>query len=147
MSGQHTPGPWQASKRKARRVTNAHGVVICNAVLRNAGTAKGGIKHGAKAETEAEANATLIAAAPELLSALSDVAGCMLLGADGQAGDFGWNISALTKLRPAIRDAIVKATTLAAPPAKASAEPPVSASHSSPSGVEAAAVGQGGGER
>lgn len=63
----HTPGPWAASKQKARRVT-ASGIVICNAVLRN----RGGPKHKTylKDEHEAEANAQLIAAAPELLAAL-----------------------------------------------------------------------------
>ncbi len=72
-TGEHTPGPWQVSKQKARRVTNAHGVVICNAVLRNQGTAKGGHKHGAKDVLEGEANARLIAAAPELLEALTEL--------------------------------------------------------------------------
>lgn len=69
-----TPGPWAVSKRKARRVINTHGVVICNAVLRNSGSPKNGIKHGAKAEHEAEANAALIAAAPALRDALQLVA-------------------------------------------------------------------------
>jgi len=46
-------------------------VVICNAVLRN----RGGPKHKAdmKDEHEAEANADLIAAAPELLEALEEL--------------------------------------------------------------------------
>lgn len=64
----HTPGTWAVSKVKARRVTSG-GVVICNAVLRNSGSSNKGIRHGAKAEAEAEANAHLIAAAPDLLAA------------------------------------------------------------------------------
>jgi len=61
-----TRGPWAVSKQKARRVT-AGGIIICNAVLRN----KGGPKHKTelKDEHEAEANAALIAAAPELFAA------------------------------------------------------------------------------
>lgn len=62
-----TPGPWAVSKQKARRVT-ANGIVICNAVLRN----RGGPKHKTymKDEHEAEANASLLAAAPDLYEAL-----------------------------------------------------------------------------
>jgi primosomal replication protein N len=65
----HTPGPWAVSKQKARRVT-ASGVIICNAVLRN----QGGPKHKAylKDEHEAEANANLIAAAPDLVEVAGD---------------------------------------------------------------------------
>lgn len=68
----HTPGPWAASKQKARRVT-ASGIVICNAVLRN----RGGPKHKTylKDEHEAEANAQLIAAAPDLLDAVQNLMG------------------------------------------------------------------------
>lgn len=66
--GEFTPGPWSVSKKKARRVTNLHGVVICNAVLRNRGGPKA--KSEMKDEHEAEANAQVIAAAPELLAAL-----------------------------------------------------------------------------
>lgn len=68
----HTKGPWRVSKNKARRVTNEHGVVICNAVLRN----QGGPKHKAflKDEHEAEANADLIAAAPDLVKQLASAA-------------------------------------------------------------------------
>jgi len=68
MTAQHTLGPWRVSKSKARRVTGEHGVVICNAVLRNQGGPKE--KTHMKDEHEAEANAELIAAAPELLAAL-----------------------------------------------------------------------------
>lgn len=66
----HTAVPWRVSKSKARRVTNEHGVIICNAVLRN----QGGPKHKSfmKDEHEAEANADLIAAAPEILDELAE---------------------------------------------------------------------------
>ncbi|WP_375272079.1 hypothetical protein [Sphingomonas sp.] len=66
MSG-HTPGPWAVSKKKQRRVT-ANGIQICNAILRNQGGPKA--KTHMKDEHEAEANACLIAAAPDLLAAL-----------------------------------------------------------------------------
>lgn len=72
MSAVHTPGPWAVSKRGARWVTTTQGIVICNAVLRNSGSPKRGIKHGAKEVLEAEANAHLIAAAPELLAELRE---------------------------------------------------------------------------
>lgn len=67
----HTPGPWAVSKKKARRVTNLQGLVICNAVLRNQGGPKS--KANLKDEHEAEANALLISAAPDLLNACSDL--------------------------------------------------------------------------
>lgn len=66
MGAQHTPGPWAVSKNSSgRRVTSTTGIVICNAVLRNTGRADRGIKHGSKEHKEAEANARLIAAAPD----------------------------------------------------------------------------------
>lgn len=48
-----------------------------------------------------------IAAMPDaerMREALREVAACMLNGADG--GDYGWNISRLTKARPMIRAAL-----------------------------------------
>jgi hypothetical protein len=71
-SPRFTRGPWAVSKRKARRVTNVHGVVICNAVLRNKGGPKA--KAELKDEHEAEANADLIAAAPKMYAALERAA-------------------------------------------------------------------------
>ena len=85
MSAQFTPGPWAVSKNSSgRRVTTDKGVVICNAVLRNSGSAKRGLRYGAKDVLEAEANARLIASCPELLgameiirAALSQYSGCV----------------------------------------------------------------------
>lgn len=57
-----TPGPWAVTARNSRRVTR-QGKMICTAVLHNCAS-------GAKDEAEAEANAHLIAAAPELYEAL-----------------------------------------------------------------------------
>jgi hypothetical protein len=68
-----TSGPWAVSKKHPRRVTTTHGVVICTAVLRNRGTAEKGIKQGAKLELEAEANARLIANAPEMEERLAQL--------------------------------------------------------------------------
>jgi hypothetical protein len=73
--GAITSGPWRVSNRKARRVTNAHGVVICNAVLRNRGGPKQ--KSELKDEHEAEANASLIAKAPDH----ADIGWAMCVGA------------------------------------------------------------------
>ncbi|MGK2908784.1 MAG: hypothetical protein ACSLE1_03145 [Sphingobium sp.] len=73
MSDLHTPGPWAVSKNSSgRRVTSTTGIVICNAVIRNSGSAKNGHKHSAKDVLEAEANARLIAVAPALLEALQE---------------------------------------------------------------------------
>lgn len=55
----HTPGPWVISRKATRRVTNLHGVVICNAVLRNQGVPNS--TASIKSEVEAEANARLSA--------------------------------------------------------------------------------------
>jgi hypothetical protein len=77
-----TRAPWAVSKHKTRRVT-ASGVIICNAVLRN----KGGPKHKTelKDEHEAEANAHLIAASPDLYEALQEYMFCvaMAVGVEG----------------------------------------------------------------
>lgn len=67
-----TSGPWRVSRGAQRRVTSEHGVVICNAVLRNQGGPKA--KTCLKSEHEAEANAALIAAAPEMYAALERIA-------------------------------------------------------------------------
>lgn len=92
-----TSGPWAVSKQKARRVT-ASGVVICNAVLRN----QGGPKHKAflKDEHEAEANANLIAAAPDMYAALVALRPHIFI----PAGD-----TAFAEAMEAARDAIFKA--------------------------------------
>lgn len=70
MSG-WTPGPWRVPRGAQRRVTSHHGVVICNAVLRNQGGPKA--KTCLKSEHEAEANAALIAAAPDLYESLAAI--------------------------------------------------------------------------
>jgi hypothetical protein len=54
MKTQHTPGPWEL--RGPRLVTDKNGVIIAENISSNEGTS--------------EANAHLIAAAPELLEAL-----------------------------------------------------------------------------
>ena len=81
--GSHTPGPWAVTKAKPRTVTSG-GVLICNAALRNLGTVKQN-KHG-KDEIEAEANARLIAAGPELLEALQALISACEFEANSLAG-------------------------------------------------------------
>jgi hypothetical protein len=66
----HTSGTWAVSKRNPRRVT-ANGTIICNAVLRNQGPSQS-LRY-VKERAEAEANARLIAAAPDLLVALRNL--------------------------------------------------------------------------
>jgi hypothetical protein len=99
-----TKGPWRVSKNKARRVTNEHGVVICNAVLRN----QGGPKHKSfmKDEHEAEANADLLSAAPDLLAAAEDaLAGWNYIrAAHGDLYGVGWD-----RVEKALSAAIAKA--------------------------------------
>lgn len=62
----YTPGPWKFSK-KNRRITNIHGVTISRALMM-----KGKEQAGFRSEEEALANATLIAAAPEILYVLKN---------------------------------------------------------------------------
>lgn len=69
MSG-HTEGPWRITNKRPRRVVREGGKVICTAVLHNGA---GGKKDIRKDTSEAEANAHLIAAAPELKEALEDL--------------------------------------------------------------------------
>lgn len=68
MSTQHTPGPWHVSKASPTRVIESG--------PRGNSIAKMGLNLGACSQEEAEANARLIAAAPDLLEALQG----MLLG-------------------------------------------------------------------
>ncbi len=67
-AAKHTPGPWYVSKRNPLRVIESGPRALTLATVGTNG-------HGVTAEgaqAEAEANARLIAAAPELLDALRD---------------------------------------------------------------------------
>lgn len=112
----HTPGPWLYRSREHDDwgvVRIEDGGFICQAKdPRTAWNESVFAAHRIANTDPWEANARLIAAAPELLEVLTSVAACMLNGADGQEGDFGWHVSELTKLRPAIRAAITKATSV-----------------------------------
>ena len=60
METKHTPGPWNLDKRQEKLMgANGQSIVVWNS----------GLSFGNRTE-EAEANARLIAAAPELLAAL-----------------------------------------------------------------------------
>jgi hypothetical protein len=60
MNAQHTPGPW---KNWTNQIMDPAGVLICEIYSREA-------DHNKRRSPEADANARLIAAAPELLAAL-----------------------------------------------------------------------------
>ncbi|WP_288254055.1 hypothetical protein [uncultured Hydrogenophaga sp.] len=69
MSAQHTPGPWFVSKKNPLRVIESGPRAL---TLASAGTTGRGVTLDG-AQCEAEANARLIAAAPELLAALQEM--------------------------------------------------------------------------
>lgn len=110
MSAGHTPGPWAVSKRGARRVTTTQGVVICNAVLRNSGSPKRGIKHGAKEVLEAEANARVIAAAPDGLDLAKDAIPILEAILDEREEEWGQEDEILRDLLNRTREFVTKAT-------------------------------------
>lgn len=68
MSTQHTPGPWHVSKASPTRVIESG--------PRGNSIAKMGLNLGVCSQGEAESNARLIAAAPELLEALQEMINC-----------------------------------------------------------------------
>jgi len=60
----HTPGPWRADFGEAIRIKDAQGNTICTVTHLT--------KAGRRKASEVEANAKLVAAAPELLEDLED---------------------------------------------------------------------------
>lgn len=80
MKTKHTPGPWSISKISNLRIDNSNGEIVCALLY---ATTDGQIT------PETEANAKLIASAPDLLEALKDayqvlLARGKLLGLDDQ---------------------------------------------------------------
>lgn len=106
-----TPGPWARGVTDSE-IVGADGTLVA-LVLASSHSFNTLYIDPAKAKLahvpEAQANAQLMMCADELLGTLEAVADCMLNGGDGVEGDFGWRISALTKLRPQIRSVIAKA--------------------------------------
>ena len=75
MSGcEHTPGPWRTLKKNARRVVSSTAPHVIIAGCYHAASKGRGLRTkqsaGSPATGEAEANARLIAAAPDLLETL-----------------------------------------------------------------------------
>lgn len=62
-----TKAPWRVSKKNPRKVINEHGVAISTCVLYSATNSR---RPQVKDRNEAEANAQLIACAPELYNML-----------------------------------------------------------------------------
>jgi hypothetical protein len=94
MNGTHTPGPWEL--RGSRLVTDSNGVVIAERI-------------GSNGPGTPEANAALIAAAPELLAALEGLLSERYALEEpeefDEAGNWTSNSPASVKARAAIRKA------------------------------------------
>ena len=74
MKNKHTPGPWRVNDLSSNLGGEwPFGAEICRSTDGNTGPAVTAIAHGLSL-AEADANSRLIAAAPELLSALEDAA-------------------------------------------------------------------------
>lgn len=74
----HTPGPWYVSKRNPR--------LVIESGPRGNAIAKTGVKLGVCSQEQAEANARLIAAAPDLVFQLQAAANYIdLLGGDSKS--------------------------------------------------------------
>jgi hypothetical protein len=89
MSISHTPGPWQQADGDDMEIEAAVGAAICT-VLTAVDFPCVEDVDAAAVERECEANARLIAAAPELLSALETVMANNRTGATGQIARDGW---------------------------------------------------------
>ena len=99
MSAGHTPGPWRLNAGDSIKVMNPRGLCVAFAAC-------GGMT-GVKLD-EAEANARLIAAAPDLLAVAETLANWIIeLAASGDAGF--WDAEAMPEI-VAARTAIAKAT-------------------------------------
>jgi hypothetical protein len=84
----HTPGPWSASFGNLIRVMAKPGhITVCG--VHKIGRQTG--EYGQQEQREVEANATLIAAAPDMLAALKlareCIAYCRMAHKDAQSGD------------------------------------------------------------
>lgn len=89
MKKEHTPGPWEVTRRPGRMyVSDANGYNVM-----------AGLSTSPLTMAELEANARLISAAPELLDALTD-----LVGGCGKEGDL-FNGAAMEKASAAIAKA------------------------------------------
>ena len=80
MENKHTPGPWIAAKPSSKvglPIVSQSGRSIANVAYFNLG------KQFANHDAESEANARLIAVAPELLEALGDIANARPLWGGG----------------------------------------------------------------
>lgn len=67
MSGKWTPGPWHTTAKHERQVSDRRGFKVAKALIRTRGA------NFTLPEYQAEANAHLIAAAPELYEALAQI--------------------------------------------------------------------------
>jgi len=105
----HTPGPWEASRKYVKQtgakpwwgIRSAKGVIASTV---NSGSEDIAITHVQRSDRELEANARLIAAAPDLLADMRTIA-AQSIGSDWTAEE------AVAFIRSVARAAITKATT------------------------------------
>lgn len=109
LEAKATPGPWQfdgncggyieEDGERIGRFYTFDDIPLIVALRNNLPTIIAALRAEAEATELREENA-------RLREALEEVRACMLNGGDGGIGDFGWNISRLTKARPMIRAAL-----------------------------------------
>lgn len=92
----HTPGPWFTSR--------PHGTIYIEARLRGSTLQEVAAVGPTEAPEQQEANARLVAAAPELLEALQLLEAEMVLSGNAGSEDYGWK-PAIEKTRAAIAKA------------------------------------------
>jgi len=100
----HTPGPWRILTRAIGTVANESGRVVATCMGYTTNTDNG--EH----IQENIANATLIAAAPELLAALESLQNCMVARSTVE-GDLPWTsdvVAAMESARCAISKAVAE---------------------------------------
>ena len=111
----HTPGPWSIAPSFAGQWIKAGKSYICPLPdhIEHDGKPCGSVASQDKTQAEINANAALIAAAPELLAALKSILGTAEVVDAGNKNQFGANCHGFAaEVFEQCRAAIAKATTL-----------------------------------